>query len=176
MSTGDSNTIQNHAAFIWSVADLLRGDYKQSEYGRVILPLTVLWRLDCVLEPTKQAVLDRAEQLAGKVDNLDPILEKKASEPICTSPLVNFAQQIAETTTWPTTSIDTPPASPSRFRTREIRTRPTPRMRRHSIAGTPSNRQAGSPANSGSMFTARAGAHGTRLRSQQDSPPTRSGG
>ena len=38
---GDNETIQNHAAFIWSVADLLRGDYKQSEYGRVILPLTV---------------------------------------------------------------------------------------------------------------------------------------
>jgi type I restriction enzyme M protein len=52
-------TIKNHAAFIWSVADLLRGDYKQSEYGKVILPLTVLRRLDCVLEPTKSAVLDR---------------------------------------------------------------------------------------------------------------------
>ena len=50
--------IRNHAAFIWSVADLLRGDYKQSEYGKVILPLTVIRRLDGVLEPTKQAVLD----------------------------------------------------------------------------------------------------------------------
>ena len=37
--------IRNHAAFIWSVADLLRGDYKQSEYGKVILPLTVIRRL-----------------------------------------------------------------------------------------------------------------------------------
>jgi type I restriction enzyme M protein len=49
----------NHQAlssFIWSVADLLRGDYKQSEYGRVILPFTVLRRLDCVLEATKPAV------------------------------------------------------------------------------------------------------------------------
>lgn len=45
--------IQNHAAFIWSVADKLRGVYKQSEYGRVILPLVVLRRLDCVLEPTR---------------------------------------------------------------------------------------------------------------------------
>ncbi|QEZ44129.1 type I restriction-modification system subunit M [Cupriavidus oxalaticus] len=45
------------SAFIWSVADLLRGDYKQSEYGRVILPFTVLRRLDCVLESTKAAVL-----------------------------------------------------------------------------------------------------------------------
>jgi type I restriction enzyme M protein len=43
----------NLSAFIWSVADLLRGDYKQSDYGKVILPFTVLRRLDCVLEPTK---------------------------------------------------------------------------------------------------------------------------
>jgi type I restriction enzyme M protein len=39
------------SAFIWSVADLLRGDYKQSDYGKVILPFTVLRRLDCVLTP-----------------------------------------------------------------------------------------------------------------------------
>lgn len=57
----------NHQAlssFIWSVADLLRGDYKQSEYGRVILPFTVLRRLDCVLTDTKPAVL--AEYAAKK--------------------------------------------------------------------------------------------------------------
>lgn len=52
------------SALIWSVADLLRGDYKPSEYGRVILPFTVLRRLDCVLAPTKAAVL------AEKVDSL----------------------------------------------------------------------------------------------------------
>ncbi len=46
----------NLSSFIWSVADLLRGDYKQSEYGKVILPFTVLRRLDCVLEETKAAV------------------------------------------------------------------------------------------------------------------------
>ena len=67
-------TIKNHAAFIWSVADLLRGDYKQSEYGKVILPLTVLRRLDCVLEPTKAAVLERAKKLKGKVENIEPVL------------------------------------------------------------------------------------------------------
>ena len=43
--------VKNHAAFIWSVADKLRGVYKQSEYGRVILPLVVLRRHDCMLEP-----------------------------------------------------------------------------------------------------------------------------
>lgn len=54
----------NHQAlssFIWSVADLLRGDYKQSEYGKVILPFTVLRRLDCVLEATKTVVLAENE-------------------------------------------------------------------------------------------------------------------
>ena len=64
-------TSKNHAAFIWSVADLLRGDYKQSEYGRVILPLTVMRRLDCVLEPTKDAVLKKHKQLAGRIENIE---------------------------------------------------------------------------------------------------------
>ena len=43
------------AAFIWSIAELLRGDYKQSDYGKVILSFTLLRRLDCVLAPTKPA-------------------------------------------------------------------------------------------------------------------------
>ena len=51
------NTTEN-ANFIWNITDLLRGDYKQADYGKVILPLTVLRRLDCVLEPTKQNVPD----------------------------------------------------------------------------------------------------------------------
>lgn len=63
--------------FIWSIADLLRGDYKQSDYGKVILPFTVLRRLDCVLEPTKQAVLDSLPKLKSmKVKNIDPLLNK----------------------------------------------------------------------------------------------------
>jgi type I restriction enzyme M protein len=78
MALAESPTIKNHAAFIWSVADLLRGDYKQSEYGRVILPFTVLRRLDCVLEPTKAKVLDTAAKLAGKLDNADPVLRGAA--------------------------------------------------------------------------------------------------
>jgi len=66
--------VKTYESFIWSVADLLRGDYRQSEYGKVILPLTVLRRLDCVLASTKAAVLDRAERLRGKVDNVEPVL------------------------------------------------------------------------------------------------------
>ncbi|MGY1659635.1 N-6 DNA methylase [Geodermatophilus sp. SYSU D00705] len=66
--------------FIWSIAELLRGDYKQSEYGKVILPLTVLRRLDCVLEPTKDAVVAKAAALAGKIDNVDPVLRRTSRE------------------------------------------------------------------------------------------------
>jgi type I restriction enzyme M protein len=57
-----------HVSFIWSIAEILRGNYKQSEYGKVVLPFTVLRRLDCVLEPTKKAVLDRVKTLPKKID------------------------------------------------------------------------------------------------------------
>ena len=73
-------TINNYGAFIWSVADLLRGVYKQSEYGRVILPLTVLRRLDCVLEPTKDKVLSVADKLPEYLENRGPVLEHAAGE------------------------------------------------------------------------------------------------
>lgn len=51
------------AAFIWSVADLLRGDFKQSQYGRVILPFTLLRRLECVFESSKTSVLETNEKV-----------------------------------------------------------------------------------------------------------------
>lgn len=61
------------ADFIWSIADLLRGDYKQSEYQKVILPLTVLRRLDCVTERNKDEVLERYEQLQEQgIENVAP--------------------------------------------------------------------------------------------------------
>lgn len=63
---------QELADFIWSVADLLRGDYKRSEYGKVILPLTVLRRMDCVMKPTRQAVWHRAASYTG--ENRDALL------------------------------------------------------------------------------------------------------
>src|SRR5947209_14178131 len=88
LAMAQTETIRNHAAFIWSIADLLRGDYKQSEYGKVILPLTVIRRLDCVLEPTKQAVLEKHKQLAGKIENLEPVLQAVAGQQFFnTSPL-----------------------------------------------------------------------------------------
>ena len=73
----------NHQAlssFIWSVADLLRGDYKQSEYGKVILPFTVLRRLDCVLEATKPAVLAEFEAKFKAGLNPDPFLLRKSGQ------------------------------------------------------------------------------------------------
>ena len=70
----------NLSAFIWSVADLLRGDYKQSEYGKVILPFTVLRRLDCVLEATKPAVLAEKKLRAKAGLNIEPFLLKKAGQ------------------------------------------------------------------------------------------------
>ena len=54
----------NHATFIWSIADLLRGSFKAHQYGDIILPFTVLRRLDAVLAPTKQAVFAAVEQAA----------------------------------------------------------------------------------------------------------------
>ena len=81
-------TQQFLSSFIWSVADLLRGDYKQSEYGKVILPFTVLRRLDCVLESTKAAVL--AELAAKQKQDLapEPFLLRKAGQSFYnTSPL-----------------------------------------------------------------------------------------
>ncbi len=63
----------NHAGLIWAIADLLRGDYKRSEYGRVILPLVLLRRLDCVLEPTKAQVLARVKTLT--VQTVGPVLK-----------------------------------------------------------------------------------------------------
>ena len=70
----------NLSAFIWSVADLLRGDYKQSEYGKVILPFTVLRRLDCVLEATKPAVLAEKALRETAGLNPEPFLLKKAGQ------------------------------------------------------------------------------------------------
>ncbi|MBP2150109.1 type I restriction-modification system subunit M [Xanthobacter flavus] len=68
------------SAFIWSVADLLRGDYKQADYGKVILPFTVLRRLDCVLEPTKAAVVAEFAAKTAAGINPDPFLLRKAKQ------------------------------------------------------------------------------------------------
>lgn len=68
------------SSFIWSVADLLRGDYRQSDYGKVILPFTVLRRLDCVLEATKPAVLTEFAEKTAQGLNPDAFLLRKAGQ------------------------------------------------------------------------------------------------
>ena len=81
-------TETNLSAFIWSLAELLRGDYKKSENGKVILPFTVLRRLDCVLEPTKEKVL--AEKAVREKAGLNPepfLLKKSGQLFFNTSPL-----------------------------------------------------------------------------------------
>jgi type I restriction enzyme M protein len=79
---------QNLSAFIWGVADLLRGDYKQSDYGKVILPFTVLRRLDCVLEPSKAAVLAEKQLREGQGLDPEPFLLRAAGLNFCNvSPL-----------------------------------------------------------------------------------------
>lgn len=71
----NSKNLSPTAALIWSVADLLRGDFKQSQYGRVILPFTLLRRLECVLGPSKDTVLAEYERL--KVNNLPEEVQEK---------------------------------------------------------------------------------------------------
>jgi len=69
------NNFGEKVSFIWSVADLIRGPYRPNQYKDVMLPMTVLRRLDCVLSPTKDKVLEQQKKLSGgKVKNVDPIL------------------------------------------------------------------------------------------------------
>jgi type I restriction enzyme M protein len=69
---------QNLADFIWNVADVLRGDFKQSEFGRIILPFTVLRRLECVLEPTRDKVRGQYQTLQASGVDLDLLLPASA--------------------------------------------------------------------------------------------------
>ena len=75
------NNFGEKVSFIWSVADLLRGPYRPNQYKDVMLPMTVLRRLDCVLEPTKEQVLEKLERLeGGQIKNVEPILNRVARQ------------------------------------------------------------------------------------------------
>jgi type I restriction enzyme M protein len=67
--SGANAKVQSLGGFVWSIAEILRGDFKQSEYGKVILPFIVLRRLDCILEASKADVLDAAKGLPDGVDD-----------------------------------------------------------------------------------------------------------
>ncbi|WP_371799359.1 type I restriction-modification system subunit M [Streptomyces sp. NBC_01707] len=77
MNSSKHTELANHA---WSVADLLRGDYKQSDYGKVILPLTVLRRLECVLEPTREKVVETVAKFAGQEIDTDHFLRRASGQ------------------------------------------------------------------------------------------------
>jgi type I restriction enzyme M protein len=70
----------NNGAFIWSIANLLRGVYKQADYGKVILPFTVLRRLDALLDPTKEVVLETYAKRKSQpgLDYILPTVSKQA--------------------------------------------------------------------------------------------------
>ena len=73
---------ENHsqtAAFLWSIADLLRGDFKQSQYGRIILPFTLLRRMECVLAPTKSKVIKQAVAQEGRPDQVREMILLRAA-------------------------------------------------------------------------------------------------
>jgi type I restriction enzyme M protein len=66
-------TVQTHqqlASFTWGICNLLRGPYKRNEYRKVILPLTVLRRFDCILAPTKAKVLEKYEKVKERPDKV----------------------------------------------------------------------------------------------------------
>lgn len=93
---------QSLSAFIWSIADLLRGDYKQSDYGKVILPFTVLRRLDCVLADSKEAVLSELAAKEKQGVNPEPFLLRKSghsfynASPLDLKKLLGDADNIAQ--------------------------------------------------------------------------------
>src|ERR1044072_7668207 len=67
--------VRNHANLVWGIDELLRGDYKRADYGKVILPLVVIGRLDQSLEDTKARVVTRSEQLRAQgIENVEPAL------------------------------------------------------------------------------------------------------
>jgi type I restriction enzyme M protein len=87
---------QNLSALIWSVADLLRGDYKQSDYGKVIMPFTVLRRLDCILEATKPQVLTEYEKRTKEGVDPMPFLTRIAKQSFYNSSPLDLTKCLAD--------------------------------------------------------------------------------
>jgi len=85
------NNFSGKVNFIWSVADLLRGPYRPNQYKDVMLPMTMLRRLDCVLEPTKDKVLAKQKTLSGgKVKKIDPLLCRVTGVPFYNTSRYSF--------------------------------------------------------------------------------------
>ena len=84
------------ASFIWGVADLIRDTFKRGKYQDVILPLTVLRRLDCVLSPTKPKVLEVQARFRGKLENLDPLLRRASGFAFYNTSRYDFEKLLAD--------------------------------------------------------------------------------
>ncbi len=82
--------------FIWGVADLIRDTFKRSKYQDVILPLTVLRRLDCVLAPTKPKVMEVQARYKGKLDNLDGLLQRASGFAFYNTSRYDFEKLLAD--------------------------------------------------------------------------------
>ena len=89
----------NHSeivSFVWGVADLIRDTFKRSKYQDVILPLTVLRRIDCVLAPTKEKVLKANAKFKGKLDNVEPQLRKASGFAFYNTSRYDFEKLLAD--------------------------------------------------------------------------------
>ena len=84
------------ASFIWGVADLIRDTFKRGKYQDVILPLTVLRRLDCVLTPTKRKVLAVQAKYKGRIENLDPQLRRASGFAFYNTSRYDFEKLLAD--------------------------------------------------------------------------------
>lgn len=88
---------QDKVSFIWSIAEVLRGPYKPDDYGKVILPLAVLRRFDCVLESTKDDVLENFEKFkAMNEDAREPILNRIAKQNFHNTSNYNFTKLLSD--------------------------------------------------------------------------------
>ena len=85
-------------SFIWAIADLIRDSFRRGEYQNVILPLTVLRRLDCVLAPTKKRVLETNAKLHGKLENLAPQLRKASGFAFYNTSRYDFEKLLGDAT------------------------------------------------------------------------------
>jgi len=96
MTLTSGGSFSDKVGFIWSVADLLRGDYRPAEYGKVMLPLVVLRRLDCVLGDTKAAVIAKSTQLDGVLDDPTGALYAVAGRDFYNTSPLDFPKLVAD--------------------------------------------------------------------------------
>ena len=89
-----NDSVTQLSRLIWSVTDFLHGDFKRSEFGKVVLPFTVLRRLDCLLDPTRPNVLETAEKFAHNSTRvLDAVLKKSSDYPFYNTSRATLAER-----------------------------------------------------------------------------------